>query len=38
MFINLIDISKFWLFLSLPTNDNSPNFITGNTSRNERHK
>ena len=29
---------KFWLFLSQPTIDNSPNFITGNTSSNEKHK
>ena len=33
-----IDIFKFWLFLSQPTIDNSPNFITGNTLRNEKHK
>ena len=38
MFINHIDIFKFWLFLSLPIIDNSQNFITGNTSSNEKHK
>ena len=38
MVINRIDIFKFWLFLSLPIIDNSPNFITENTSSNEKHK
>ena len=38
MVINRIDIFKFWLFLSLPIIDNSPNFITGNTPSNEKHK
>ena len=38
MVINRIDIFKFWLFLSLPIIDNSPNFISGNTSNNEKHK
>ena len=38
MVINSIDIFKFWLFLSLLIIDNSPNFITGNTSSNEKHK
>ena len=37
MIINRIDLSKFWLFLYLPIIDNSPNFITGNTSSNEKH-
>ena len=38
MVINRIDKSKFCLFLSLPIIDNSPNFISGNTSSNEKHK
>ena len=32
MVINRIDIFEFCLFSSLPIIDNSPNFITGNTS------
>ena len=31
-------IFKFWLFLSCPTIDNSPNFITGNTLSKEKHQ
>ena len=38
MVINRIYTFKFWLFLSLPIIDNSPNFITENTSSNEKHK
>ena len=38
MVINRIDIFKFWLCLSLPIIDKSPNFIIGNTSSNEKHK
>ena len=38
MVIYHIDIFKFWLYLSYPAIDNSPNFITGNTSSNEKHK
>ena len=38
MVINRIDIFKFWLLLSLPIIDNSPSFLTRNTSSNEKHK
>ena len=38
MILNRIDIFKFWLILYLPIIDNSPYFITGNSSSNEKHK
>ena len=38
MVIKHFDIFEFWLLLSLPIIDNSPNFIAGNTSSNDKHK
>ena len=38
MVINRIDIFKFWLFLSLPIIDDSPNVITENTPSKEKQK